>query len=176
MGYPFQSSSQAELAESLPTPIVESAMMAIQGGYAPNTRSTYAAGLLHFTQFCDKWDIAEEDCMPAKYPLLCAFISKHKGLVTGGTIQSWMSGLHSWHIIHHAPWYGDDDWVKLACVSTNKEGTSHKLALRSPISIEHLLALCHAGQLVRITQQHREPQWYKEAMDDGGSWWADETE
>ena len=32
------------------------------------------------------------------------------------------------------------------------------------------------GQLVRITQQHREPRWYKEAMDDGGSWWADETE
>ena len=79
--------------------------------------------------------------MPAKYPLLCAFIGEHKGWVAGGTVRSWMSGLRSWHIVHHAPWYGDDDWVKLACISANKEGTSHKLAPRSPISIEHLLAL-----------------------------------
>ena len=138
---PFGARHRAELAESLPAPLVESAMMAIRGGYAPNTKSTYAAGLLRFTQFCDKWDIAEEDRMPAKYPLLCAFIGEHKGLVAGGTVRSWMSGLRSWHIVHHAPWYGDDDWVKLARVSANKEGTSHKLPLRSPISIEHLLAL-----------------------------------
>ena len=81
--------------------------------------------------------------MPAKYSLLCAFISEHKGQVASSTIRSWMSGLHSWHIVHHAPWYGDDDWVKLACVSASKEGTSHKLAPRMPISIEHLLALHH---------------------------------
>ena len=85
--------------------------------------------------------------MPAKYPLLCAFIGEHKGLVAGGTVRSWMSGLRSWHIVHHAPWYGDDDWVKLARVSANKEGTSHKLAPRSPISIEHLLALHHVLNL-----------------------------
>jgi hypothetical protein len=30
-----------------------------------------------------------------------------------------------------------------------------------------------AGQLVGITQQYWEPWSYKEAMDDGGSWWAD---
>ena len=138
---PFGARHQAELAKSLPGPLVESAMMAIRGGYAPNTKSTYAAGLLCFTQFCDKWDIAEEDRMPVKYPLLCTFIGEHKGLIAGGTVRSWMSGLRSWHIVHHAPWYGDDDWVKLARVSANKEGTSHKLALRSPISIEHLLVL-----------------------------------
>ena len=137
----------AELAKSLPGPLVESAMMAIRGGYAPNTKSTYATGPLHFTQFYDKWDIAEEDHMPAKYPLLCTFIGEHKGLVAGGTVQSWMLGLHSWHIAHHAPWHGDDDWVKLAHISANKEGTSHKLALRLPISIEHLLALHHVLNL-----------------------------
>ena len=144
---PFGARHRAELAEALPAPLVESVMMAIRGGYAPNTKSTYAAGLLRFTQFCDKWDIAEEDRMPAKYPLLCAFIGEHKGQVAGGTIQSWMSGLRSWHIVHHAPWYGDDDWVKLARVSASKEGTSHKLAPRSPISIEHLLALHHVLNL-----------------------------
>jgi len=104
----------------------------------------YGAGLLCFTQFCDKWDITEEDCMPASYSLLCAFIGKHKGLQSGNTIKSWMSGLRSWHVMNHAPWYGDDDWVQLARTSANKEGTKHKKPLRAPVSIEHLSALRRA--------------------------------
>lgn len=79
--------------------------------------------------------------MPASYSLLCAFIGKHKGLQSGNTIRSWMSGLRSWHVVNHAPWYGDDEWVQLARVSANKEGTKHKKPLRAPVSIEHLSAL-----------------------------------
>ena len=79
--------------------------------------------------------------MPASYSLLCAFIGKHKGLQSGNMIRSWMSGLHSWHVVNHAPWYGDDEWVQLARVSANKEGTKHKKPLRAPVSIEHLSAL-----------------------------------
>ena len=115
--------------------------MSICGAYAPNTKSMYTAGTLHFTQFCDKWGIDEEAQMPASYPLLCAFIGEHKGRQAGNTIHSWLSGIRAWHIINHAPWFGDDEWVQLACISANKEGTKHKQPLQAPVSIEHLLAL-----------------------------------
>jgi hypothetical protein len=79
--------------------------------------------------------------MPASYALLCAFIGNYKGSTSGKTIKSWLSGIRAWHLTNHAPWYGDDNWVKMARISANKEGSRHKRALRAPVSIEHLLAL-----------------------------------
>ena len=49
--------------------------------------------------------------------------------------------------MHHAPWYGDDDWVQLARISANKEGIKHKQPLRVPVSIEHLSCLLRALDL-----------------------------
>jgi hypothetical protein len=144
---PFGIGHRDDLARSLPEPLVNSAFMAIKAGLAPNTKSTYAAGLLRFTQFCDKWNIAEEDRMPANYAHLCAFAGEHKGLHSGNTICSWLAGLHSWHIVNHAPWHGNDSWVQLARISANKEGTKHKWAIRAPVSIEHLSALRRAVNL-----------------------------
>ena len=144
---PFGSRHHAHVAQTLPPPLVQSAMMAVRGALAPNTTSTYAAGPLRFTQFCDKWGITEEARMPADYALLCAFIGEYKGLQSGNTIRSWLAGLRSWHIMNHAPWYGDDSWVHLARISANKEGTKHKLALRAPVSIEHLSCLHRALDL-----------------------------
>jgi hypothetical protein len=122
-------------------------MMAVWSALAPNTKSTYAASPLCFTQFCDKWSIAEEACMPADYALLCAFIGEYKGLQYGNTIRSWLAGLCSWHIMNHAPWYGDDNWMHLARISANKEGTRRKLAPCASVSIEHFSCLCHALDL-----------------------------
>jgi hypothetical protein len=102
---------------------------------------------MRFTQFCDEWAIDEEARMPASYALLCAFIGEHKGKQSGNTIRSWLSGLRSWHVVNHAPWFGDDEWVHLAHTSANKEGTKHKKALRAPVSIEHLAALRRALDL-----------------------------
>ena len=79
--------------------------------------------------------------MPASYALLCAFIGEHEGRQAGGTIRAWLSSICSWHLINHAPWYGDDSWVHLARISANKEGTKHKLPLHAPVSIEHLSCL-----------------------------------
>jgi len=132
------------LEQSLPPPLVNSAFMAIRGALAPNTRTTYAAGVMRFTQFCDRWDIDEEARMPASYALLCAFIGEYKGKQAGGTIRSWMAGIRGWHHANHAPWYGDDEWVHLARISANKEGTQHKRTVRAPVSIEHLVALRRA--------------------------------
>jgi len=144
---PHAARHRQHLITSLPSELAESAAMSIRGAYAPNTKSTYAAGTLRFTQFCDKWGIDEEAWMLASYPLLCAFIGEHKGRQAGNTIRSWLSGIRAWHIINHAPWFGNDEWVQLARVSVNKEGTKHKQPLRAPVSIEHLLALHRALDL-----------------------------
>ena len=70
---PFGDCQQEELTQTLPQPLVNTALMAVRGALAPNTKSTYAAGQLQFTQFCNKWNISEEDHMPVIYLLLCAF-------------------------------------------------------------------------------------------------------
>jgi hypothetical protein len=144
---PYGIRHREQLKSNLPHPLVDRALMAIRGALAPNTKSIYGAGPMQFTQFCVEWGIDEEARMPASYTLLCAFIGEHKGQQSGNTIRSWLLGLCSWHIVNHAMWYGDDDWVQLAHISANKEGTKHKKALRSPVSIEHLLALHRALDL-----------------------------
>ena len=141
---PHAAHHRQHLIASIPPDLVNSTMMSIHGAYAPNTKTTYAASTLCFTQFCDTWHIDEEAWMPASYPLLCAVIGEHKGRQAGNTICSWLSGIHAWHVVNHAPWFGDDKWVHLAQVSANKEGTKHRCSLRAPVSIEHLLALRHA--------------------------------
>lgn len=144
---PFAARHRKYLASKLPPALVDRAMAAIRGALAPNTKNTYGASPMRFTQFCDTWKISEEDRMPASYALLCAFIGEHKGRQTGNAICSWMSGIRSWHIVNHPPWYGDDEWVHLARISANKEGAIHKRPLHAPVSIEHLCALHRAIRL-----------------------------
>jgi hypothetical protein len=141
---PYGLSHDKSLLAELPLALVESAKMSITGALATSSKSTYGAGLLRFNQFCDRWQISEGARMPASYALLCAFIGNHKGLISGKTIRSWLSGIRAWHLANHAPWYGDDKWVQMARISANKEGSRHKRPLRAPVSIEHLLALRRA--------------------------------
>ena len=138
---PYGLSHDESLLAELPPGLVESAKMSITGALATSSKSTYAAGLLRFNQFCDRWEISEVARMPASYALLCAFIGNYKGSNSGRTIKSWLSGIRAWHLTNHAPWYGDDKWVQMARISANKEGSRHKRPLRAPVSIEHLLAL-----------------------------------
>ena len=138
---PYGLSHDESLLAQLPPALVDSAKMSIMGSLAISSRSTYAAGLLRFHQFCDKWQISEGARMPASYALLCAFIGNYKGTISGKTIKSWLSGIRAWHLTNHAPWYGDDKWVQMARISANKEGSRHKRPLRAPVSIEHLLVL-----------------------------------
>ena len=144
---PYGLSHDESLLAELPPALVESAKMSITGALAPSSKSTYGAGLLRFSQFCDRWQISEGSRMPASYALLCAFIGNHKGTTSGRTIKSWLSGIRAWHLANHAPWFGDDKWVHMARISANKEGTRHKRPLRAPVSIEHLLALRRAISL-----------------------------
>jgi hypothetical protein len=138
---PFAKQQCSMLEASLPPVLIDKAYHAVHSALAPSTRSTYAAGLLRFTQFCDSWKISEQDRMPASAALLAAFVSQCLGSYSGKTLNSWLAGLHSWHIMNRAPWHGDDKWIHLARTAANKQGTTFKRPLRAPVSLEHLRML-----------------------------------
>ena len=138
---PFGICHREQLARLLPPPLVKAASMSIHGALTPNSKSTYAAGILRFNQFCDKYSISKEDRMLPSYALICAFIAKHKGKQSDNTIRGWPSGICSFHLVNHAPWYGEDKWVRFARTSANKEGVAHKHPLCAPVSVEHLSCL-----------------------------------
>ena len=104
MAHAFWFSSPSTCSSKTSSPSCPICHDGYSGALAPNTKSTYAAGPLRFTQFCDKWGITEEARMPADYALLCAFIGEYKSLQSGNSICSWLAGLRSWHIMNHAPW------------------------------------------------------------------------
>jgi hypothetical protein len=139
---PYSLAFENRVSNTLPPSSVDSVFETIHAAYAPATKGTYSAGLLRFTQFCDENLIPEADRMPASFLLLVAFISSHKGRVSGCTIKTWLSGLKAWHDVSHAPWCGDDRWVQMARVTANKLGTAFHKKQRSPATTRHLLALC----------------------------------
>jgi len=94
-----------------------------------NTHTIYATGLLHFTQFCDSWEISEDAHMPASQALIVAFVAQCTGAYDGNTVHSWLAGVRSWHIINGAPWNSNGDWVHLAQVAATKAETEHRCLL-----------------------------------------------
>lgn len=103
--------------------------------------STYAVGLLCFTQLCDTSNIPENMCMLAPHYLLAAFLAEHTGKVSGSMVKGWMSGLKVWHDLNGAKWEGEEPWVELARHTANKEGTAFKQDQRNPVTIQHMIAL-----------------------------------
>ena len=155
---PYAQRQRQALEAQLPPSLVDNTYRAIHDAIAPSTRfayvihvtfhltiyplrSTYAAGLLRFTQFCDSYGIDEEHRMPASGPLLASFAAHCRGAYEGKTIGSWLSGLRYWHIANRAHWHGDDAWVTQARTIARKEGTHHRRPLRAPVSFEHLHVL-----------------------------------
>lgn len=138
---PYGDRHLSELHNKIPPALAHSTYLTIRSALKAETVSTYAAGILRFTQFCDLWNIPENERMPASYALLSAFISAHIGKNAGATIKSWLSGIRAWHSTNHAPWHGDDDWVQLCRSVANREGTVHQKDTRPPVSSDHLLAL-----------------------------------
>ena len=119
----------------------------VHNAFAPSTKSTYAAGVLRFNEFCNVWGVSEEARMPASPALLAAFVGQVRGRYAGGTVRTWLSGIRAWHVIHQAEWYGDHEWVHNARVSANKEGIHFKRPPRAPVSTEHLHTLRNALDL-----------------------------
>ena len=135
---PYASRQRHQLESELSPSLADMAYRTVQAAFAPSTKSTYAAGVLRFNEFCDIWNVSEEARMPASAALLAAFVGQVRGRYAGGTVCTWLSGIRAWHVMHQADWHGDHEWVHNARVSANKEGTLFKRPLRAPVSLEHL--------------------------------------
>ena len=72
----------------------------------PGTRKNYGAELLRYAQFCEDEGIPIHACLPASEAILAAFIATHAGMVSKSTVNTWISGLKYWHIVHGIPWEG----------------------------------------------------------------------
>jgi hypothetical protein len=138
---PYALASKDLLQSKLPAALVEISSSVALDGLASSTRTSYAAGLLRFNQFCDNWHISEADRMPASAALLAAFASSFVGLYSSKTINLWLSGLRSWHIINHAPWLGDNEHMHLIRKAADRRGSSFKRPPCPPVSLDLLRRL-----------------------------------
>ncbi|KAF8586875.1 hypothetical protein K439DRAFT_1646067 [Ramaria rubella] len=92
--------------------------------------------------YCDSINVPEIGCMPAPKILLCLFFANcGAGAVSEDCINSWLAGLHRWHQIHDAPWFG------AKAMSLTIQGASRlvpeesRRPPRPPITIEHINCL-----------------------------------
>ncbi|KAF5388948.1 hypothetical protein D9757_005150 [Collybiopsis confluens] len=138
---PYAIQQKAALSEHIPQHILDSAHAIVVEGWAAQTKTSYAAGLLRWHQFCDKENIPEQRRMPASETLLAGFVGMHAGLVSGSTIRSWLSGIRAWHILNQAPWPEKSNFLSVARRAANIRGSHHRRPRRNPITLQHLLAL-----------------------------------
>lgn len=106
-----------------------------------STRDGYGAGLLRFTQFCDKAGVSEEDRMPASSVLLSGFAADAAGKVASTTVDNWFAGIHFWHTINGAAWNGDVMLQQVRKGVKKLVPISSKRAKRPPVTIEHMYTL-----------------------------------
>lgn len=64
----------------------------------------YGAGILHFIQFCDNYNIPKNLRMPANSILISGFIAHHLHNSSQDVIKLWINGIQLWHLFNHAEW------------------------------------------------------------------------
>jgi hypothetical protein len=133
----MQVALNSELSTSLQRQIFEKILAA----FVHETLQSYGAGLLRFTQFCDRHGISERCRMPASAILLSAFIAEYAGSLSGKAIENWLNGLRLWHLFNRAEWFGKDEWLTMLRRTAAKEGVIFRKKPRGPITLEHLRAL-----------------------------------
>jgi len=99
---------QHELEQLFPESDILKMFFVLTQSLDENTCSNYGAGLLRFTQYCDKLHIPEIQRMPASATLLSAFITASAGSISDSTVSNWLAGLHFWHIVNGTQWHGID--------------------------------------------------------------------
>jgi hypothetical protein len=105
------------------------------------TRSGYGSGLLRFTQFCDNHRIPETSRMPASESLLVLFAADAAGQISPSTLNTWLAGLHFWHIVNGATWHGGERLTQIRKGVRKLTPTTSKRKKRPPVTAEHLYAL-----------------------------------
>ena len=114
----------------------------LSNAWQESTRASYATGLLTYHVFCDQKNIGEAARAPASTDLIVAFVSAMAGTLAGSTISNYISGIRTWHIIHHVEWSIDhlavDTALRAATVTAPHKSTKPP---RQPATINYLTAI-----------------------------------
>jgi hypothetical protein len=87
--------------------------------------------------------VPEVDRMPASGLLLAAFAATGCATVFQSCVDSWIAGLHFWHVLNGAEWNGNTSEL-LAKVKTGVSKMVPPSSIRDkhpPVTIEHMLKL-----------------------------------
>ncbi len=74
----------------------------MSNAWQETTRATYTTGLLTFHVFCNQKGVDEAAQALASTDLIVAFISAMAGSLAGSTINNYINGIRTWHIIHRS--------------------------------------------------------------------------
>ncbi|RXW13687.1 hypothetical protein EST38_g12165 [Candolleomyces aberdarensis] len=130
------------MKEELSTNSIRKINSTLISSLAEATRTSYGAGLLRFTEYCDREEVSELRRMPASSFLLSGFVAEFSATVSGSTINSWMSGIRAWHVLNNSPWHGGDEFVSQVKKGAMKlSPPSSKRPPRNPVTLEHMIAL-----------------------------------
>ncbi|KAF5369201.1 hypothetical protein D9615_009969 [Tricholomella constricta] len=140
---PHSQLARASFDAQIPVDAQSKIFLGLFNSLAESTRVSYGAGLLRFTQYCDRLHIPENLRMPASDILISAFVADALGSCTGECIRNWLNGLRFWHLFNYAEWHGHEPLVHSLLKSADKQGLRFKRPPRQPITSRHLLALHH---------------------------------
>ena len=84
---PFGIVNLDHLSHQYPVDIVICHCLCLTNSVQPSTLSSYSAGLLRFTKFCNDIGIPESECMPASESLISHFIVSHGATSVGKGIM-----------------------------------------------------------------------------------------
>jgi hypothetical protein len=138
---PYAIAHRNSTLSSVPSSHAQKLLDVMLASLDSKTLEVYGAGLLRFTQYCDELQISEVSRVPASEVLLSAFIASWAGKIALTTVKNWLAGLHFWHSLHGAPWFGDN-MLRITKGGVRKMvPKSSKREKRPPVTLSHMHAL-----------------------------------
>lgn len=138
---PHSASHQNSILSAVPLSEAQNLLDVMLHSLDIKTQECYAAGLLRFTQYCDRLSIPEASRVPAAEPLLAAFVASWAGKISSSTTDNWLSGLRFWHEFQGAPWRGGN-LLRITKSGVEKmTPASSKRDKRPPVTIQHMHCL-----------------------------------
>jgi len=111
----------------------------LANAWQESTKISYMSGLLTYHVFCDRKNVDKLARAPTSTDLIIAFISTLVGTLAGSTINNYVSGICTWHIIHNVAWNIDqvaiDTALRAAIVSAPYKSSKPP---RQPVTIDYL--------------------------------------
>lgn len=117
----------------------------IAQGWAPSTRTTYAAALLAFHTICDDRNIPEDERAPASEDLILIFLATLTGTCSDSTLSNYIAGLRAWHLMHRIPWnLGSNVGALIVRAAKRAKGVNFTRDPKLPCTVD-LLERLHAN-------------------------------